>query len=170
MNSERLSSRLKQPGHDRTFEDSETNFVAIARQVLDHSKYVVEEKPSDLLALFRATAPGERDLGIQLEAKITNKRTRRFFYVEVKKQGDAGNADERAAKHHTVQFYATLRQKFALTYHPIVTVFCEALATNPRYTRKAPYYFEKNQYFNWANYEASSLRQYLLERCAEWLD
>lgn len=170
MNSERLSQRTRQPGDDRTFEDSERNFIISARRVLDASKYVIEEKPSDLLDLFPATSSLERNLGLQLEAKIINKITKRFFYVEVKKQGDAGNADERAAKHHTVQFYRTMKQKFGFHYHPIVTIFCESLAVNPRYTRKSPYFFEKQQYFNWVNYDNLLLSKYLRERCAEWLD
>lgn len=170
VNSERLSQRSKQPGDDRTFERSEADFIAVARRVLEPRRYIVEEKPSDLLSLFPANAPGERSLGIQLEAKITCISTRRFFYVEVKKQGDAGNADERATKHHTVQFYRTMKQKFGFKYHPIVTIFCEALAVNPRYTRKAPFFFEKDQYFNWVGYDTNLLAKYLKERCAAWLD
>ncbi len=170
MNSDRLSARSKQPGDDRTFEQSESRFITVARKVLSVSTYEVVEKPSDLLSLFPARISGERALGVQLEAKITNIHTRRFFYVEVKKQGDAGNADERAAKHHTVQFYLTMNQKFGFKYHPIVTVFCEALAVNPRYTRKAPYFFETNQYFNWVDYDTALLSEYLQERCKCWLD
>lgn len=49
-----------------------------------------------------------RPLGIRPEASILNKATGRVMYFEVKKQGDAGNAEERAFKHHTVQFYKTL--------------------------------------------------------------
>ena len=170
MNSERLSARSKQPGHDRTFRVSESRFVESATSCLDPAKYMLVARPQELRNLFPAASPDQRDLGIELEAVIVHRRTKRRLYVEVKKQGDAGNADERAAKHHTVQFYKTMKDRLGYDYHPIVTVFCEALATNPRYTRKAVYYFEPNQYFNWVNYDTDSLCQYLNERCSVWLD
>jgi hypothetical protein len=104
------------------------------------------------------------------EASITNVSTGRKFFVEVKKQGPAGNADERACKHHTVQFYKALRERFGYSYHPFVTVFCENLATDRRYTLKAEYLFEPNHYFLWVNYDLALLRGYLTGRCTEWLD
>ena len=45
-----------------------------------------------------------------------------------------------------------------------------AVAVNPRYTRKAIYLFEPDQYFLWKDYNLDSLCQYLRERCAAWLD
>lgn len=170
MNSERLSARAKQPGHDRTFVASEENFVEAARACLDPGKYEVIAKPKDLRDLFPSTRPGERPLGIELEAVIVHRANGRRLYVEVKKQGDAGNADERAAKHHTVQFYKTMQERLGYDYHPFVTVFCESLATNPRYTRKSAYFFESKQYFNWAEYDLDALCAFLNERCSEWLD
>ncbi len=170
MDSAKLSARSKQPGHDRSFEHSESVFVQAARKCLDPDRYEVVAKPKDLRDLFPAAEGKGRPLGIELEAVIVNRQTGKRLYVEVKKQGDAGNADERACKHHTVEFYRTMNSKFGYDYHPIVTVFCEALATNPRYTRKAPYYFEPNQYLNWVNYDVGLLCTYLRERCEAWLD
>lgn len=170
MDSARLSARTKQPGHDRTFVASETNFVEAARKCLDPSLYEVEDHPRDLAAIFPASLTGERDLGVVPEVSITSKRTGRKFFVEVKKQGPQGNAEERACKHHTVQFYKTLKAIYGYEYHPFVTVFCESLATLPRYTRKAQFLFEKKQYFNWINYDPDSLCEYLRSRCSEWLD
>lgn len=83
------------------------------------------------------------------------------MYFEVKKQGDRGNADERACKHHTVQFYRTLKAHTGYGYHAFSTVMCESLATNPRYTGKHPYYFESDHYFLWVDYDRELLRQYL---------
>ncbi|MDE0667551.1 MAG: MunI family type II restriction endonuclease, partial [bacterium] len=176
MDSARLSRREKQPGHDRTFEESERNFIEVARKCLDRDEYSVEASPKDLRDLFAGPEPPDlsprraRPLGIELEAVIVSKRTGRRLYVEVKKQGDRGNAEERACKHHTVQFYNTMKERFGYDYHPVVTVFCEALATNPRYTRKFPYYFEKDQYFLWLDYDPELLCTFLTERCSEWLD
>ncbi len=170
MNSAKLSARKKQPGHDRDFLESESAFVKVARASLDPRYYIVEEKPDDLRDLFPKQDSGERNLGVVLEAVIINRVTKRRLYVEVKAQGKVGNAEERACKHHTVQFYKTLHEKFGYDYHPIVTIFCEDLATFPRYTRKHPYFFEEDQYFNWVNYQPSILAAYLKERCATWLE
>ena len=73
-----------------------------------------------------------RTLGVRPEASIRNRETGRVMYFEVKKQGDAGNAEERAFKHHTVQFYKTLQDLTRMPYHAYRTIFCESLATNPR--------------------------------------
>jgi hypothetical protein len=170
MDSARLSQRARQPGHDRSFVTSETNFVAAARACLDPTRYAVDDHPRDLAAIFPAALASDRDLGVVPEASITSRRTGRKFFVEVKKQGPAGNAEERACKHHTVQFCKTLQAIYGYSYHPFVTVFCESLATLPRYTRKAEFLFEPDQYLNWVDYDPQLLCDYLWARCAAWLD
>jgi len=169
MDSERLSRRERQPGHDRTFRTSETNFVDAARECLDARRYLVDDRPRDLIECFGKEL-GERALGLQPEASIRSLVTGRLFFVEVKKQGPAGNAEERAFKHHTVQFYKLIHELYEYEYHPYVTVWCESLAVLPRYTRKARHLFEPDQYFLWVNYELNPLRDYLRGRCEAWLE
>jgi hypothetical protein len=170
VDSERLSARLKQPGHDRTFETSEANFIQAARNCLDPNKYEVVASPSDLVRIFEQL-DGGRALGVQPEAAIISKANGRRFFVEVKKQGDRGNAEERACKHHTVQFYKTPAALYpGYGFHPYVTVFCESLATNPRYTSKFKYLYEPDHYFLWKGYDRDGLCTYLNERCSTWLD
>ena len=164
MNSERLSARARQPGHDRTFIESENRFLAVANSTLHPDEYEVVDKPTELRDLF-----GPR-LGVAPEAAVVSLRTDRRFFVEVKKQGDRGNAEERACKHHTVQFYKCLRERFRYSYHPYVTIFCEALAVNPRYTMKAVHFFEPGHYLLWIDYRPDILRDFLLARCRNWLD
>ncbi len=164
MNSELLSARAIQPGDDRTFEESESQFILATKACLPADRYRVEAKPSELRDLF-----GERS-GVVPEASITSLATGRKFFVEVKKQGAAGNAEERACKHHTVQFYKCLHERFGYAYHPYVTIFCESLATNPRYTRKVIYLYEPDQYLLWVDYDRDILKNYLVGRCAAWLD
>jgi len=168
MDSRKLSERLRQPGHDQTFRESEANFIKAATDCLDPTQYAVVDKPRDLLQIF--TCETGRDLGIAPEASITSLATGRKFYVEVKKQGPAGNADERACKHHTVQFYKTMHDIFGYDYHPYVTIFCESLATLSRYTSKAPYLFEADHYLLWVDYDLELLALFLHERCSAWLD
>ncbi|MGH4013932.1 MAG: hypothetical protein ACRDSL_08390 [Pseudonocardiaceae bacterium] len=136
---------------------------------MDSSRYRVDDHPRDLAALFPGLE-GEKSLGVVPEASITSLETGRKFFVEVKKQGPAGNADERACKHHTVQFYKTLKDAFGYAYHPFVTVFCESLAVLPRYTRKAAFLFEPDQYFLWVDYDQKTLAAFLRGRCQTWLD
>lgn len=165
MDSKKLSARTKQPGHDRTYTVSETNFIAVATAVLDPQLYVVVDHPADLRKLFA------NELGVVPEASIASRITGRKFFVEVKKQGPAGNADERACKHHTTQFYRTLQTRFPdYTYHPFVTVFCENLAADRRYTLKAEHLFEPDHYFLWVDYDSDRLKAYLTARCRAWLD
>lgn len=167
MDSEKLSARTRQPGHDRTFAVSETNFIAAAHRCLDPEKYRVVDHPRELAAIFTDMAGA---LGVVPEASITNVATGRKLFVEVKKQGPQGNADERACKHHTVQFYKTIHAAYGYDYHPYVTVFCESLATMRRYTLKAQYLFEPDNYFLWTDYDLDALCAYLRGRCSAWLD
>ncbi len=111
MDSKKLSARARQPGDDRSFVVSETNFIEACRGALDPKRYVVQPKPLELAAIFKKCSH-DCDLGVVPEAGITSIATGRKLFIEVKKQGPAGNAEERAMKHHTVQFYKTLRDHF----------------------------------------------------------
>lgn len=91
------------------------------------------------------------------------------MYFEVKKQGAIGNADERAAKHHTVQFYRELRNITGLPYHPFVTIMCESLATLERYTLKHPFYYEADHFFCWRGYDLDILADFIAHICDRWL-
>jgi len=163
-----LKERKKQPGHDQSYQKSERNFSRAARRALDSRKYRVVDKPKDLRHLFTDDNP--RPLGLRPELSIENVKTSRKLFVEVKKQGPKGNADERAMKHHTKQFYSLMKQKYRYTYHPFVTIFCENLAKDRRYTLKIRYLIEPDNYFLWRDYDYRSLQRYLSTRCREWLD
>jgi len=156
MDSKKLSAREKQPGHDRTFEVSEANFYEALCEILPDTKsFSVVDHPRDLLDIFGG------HYGVRPEASIEYLPTGNKMYFEVKKQGDRGNAEERACKHHTVQFYKTLAARTGFSYHAYSTVMCESLATNPRYTTKSPYYFEADHYLEWVDYEFDLLSSYV---------
>jgi hypothetical protein len=55
-------------------------------------------------------------------------------------------------------------------FHPYVTVFCENLATDEKYTRKFPYFFEPGHFFLWQGYDLDLLGEFLRSRCSAWLD
>ena len=167
MNAEKLAARAKQPGHDRTFRESEKNFIRAAQLILPQDTYKVVDHPPELRSIF---ADADGTLGVVPEASIENLATGRKFFVEVKKQGPNGNAEERGFKHHTVQFYKVLNDIYGYDYHPFVTVWCENLATDRRYILKAQYLFEPDNYFLWKDYDHELLRAYLLGRCTAWLE
>lgn len=163
MDSRKLAARARQPGHDRTFRASEDNFVTALEQILDSSEWKVEDHPRELANII-----GGR-YGVIPEASITHRASGRVMYFEVKKQGPAGNADERACKHHTVQFYKELHAVTGLDYHPFVTIMCENLATDHRYVTKHPFYFEDDHYFLWKNYDVDLLADFVAEITARWM-
>lgn len=115
------------------------------------------------LSRLHNRSPAEPRKGIIPEVGITHRRTGKQVFFEVKKQGPRGNAEERAAKHHTRQFYTRMNELLGFEYHPFVTIMCESLATDERYTRKFPDFYEPGQYFLWADYNIDSLEQFLLE-------
>lgn len=163
MDSAKLSARARQPGHDRTFRTAETNFIAALQAILDTAEWEIVDQPKDLRKIIGGK------FGVQPEASIRYRPTGRVMYFEVKKQGPAGNADERAAKHHTVKFYKELHDLTGLPYHPFVTVMCESLATLERYTLKHPYFYEAGHYFCWIDYDIDLLADFLAQIADRWL-
>ncbi|MGI8535010.1 MAG: hypothetical protein ACR2K2_00660 [Mycobacteriales bacterium] len=163
MDSAKLSARAKQPGHDRTFQTSETNFIEALRTILSSEEWSIEDHPRDLAKIISGR------YGVIPEASISFKATGSKMYFEVKKQGTGGNADERAAKHHTVQFYKELHEVTGYPYHPYITVMCESLATADRYVTKHPFYFEEDHYFCWVDYDLDILADFLAHVSDRWL-
>lgn len=131
--------------------------------VLAPDLWRIADHPRDLAKIISGT------YGVIPEASITYVPTGNVMYFEVKKQGPAGNADERACKHHTVAFQALLHQVSGLPYHPFVTIMCENLATDARYTVKHPAYFEEDHYFCWVDYDLESLREFIERISDRWL-
>lgn len=166
MDSHKLSKRTKQPGHDQTYRTSEGKFSAMLREALNPNLFEVTDKPADLRKMLPSiTDDGAgKSYGVVPEVSVTCKATKRKLYFEVKKQAEGGNADERACKHHTVQFQKQLRKFTGFQYHAFITIMCEALATMPKYVAKHPYFFEPDNYFCWKDYADTALLVTFLER------
>lgn len=154
MDSRKLSARKKQPGHDHTFKKSETKFVKTLSSLVNPKVFEVVAKPSELRKILGG-------YGIVPEAVLRHRKSGRMMYFEVKKQGKRGNADERAAKHHTREFYKLLRNVTKMRYHAYRTIFCESLAKLPKYRTKIPFYFEKDHYLLWEDYDQAILSKYI---------
>ena len=156
-NAKKLAARLIQPGHDVSFKKTEKSLVIALKMILPESDWEVEAHPRDLAKLI------DGRFGVVPDAVVRHKASGRVMFFEAKKQGDQGNADERACRHHTVAFYKALNDKYKYKYHPFVTVFCDALAINPRYTAKHSTFFEEGNYLAWEKYDLVVLYDFLIE-------
>ena len=137
--------------------------MAALEAILDPHEWVIDDHPADLKRIIFD------QYGVVPEAKITHFPSGRYVYFEVKKQGPRGNAEERACKHHTVQFYKEIHKITGLDYHPFVTVMCENLATDARYTIKHPFYFEPDHYMLWVDYDLDLLADHLALITDKWI-
>ncbi len=166
MDSRKLSERSKQPGDDQTYKASEGNFAAFLRARLAPEVFEISEKPSDLRYMLpNEGVEGARNAyGVVPEVSVKCKASGKKLYFEVKKQGRGGNADERACKHHTVQFQKQLKVFTGYTYHALVTIMCEQLANYPKYLAKHPHFFEPDSYFCWKDYADTAELEQFVER------
>jgi hypothetical protein len=164
-----MSKKRKPPGADQTYREAEAKFFEAARGGLPKRKYDIKHHPNDLRAVFASKEDGGQ-LGMVPDFCITSKKTKRQLFVEIKKQKDGGNADERACRHYTIGFLALMKEKYGYDYHPFVTIFCESLATNRRYTEKVKHLIPAEHYHLWVRYEKARLIRFLKGRCAAWLD
>lgn len=155
MDSAKLSKRAKQPGHDSTFRKSERDFVSALELLFPTDEWEVKDHPDDLRKMLGG------DYGVVPEASLRNKKTNKIMYFEVKKQGKRGNAEERGCKHHTVRFQKELKSVTKMPFHAFVTVMCEDLATEPRYTIKNAFFYEEDAYVNWINYDLDLLKKFM---------
>ncbi|MFM7089081.1 MAG: MunI family type II restriction endonuclease [Candidatus Paceibacterota bacterium] len=168
--SERLSKRKVQPGHNREWRSSEEDFVKVARMVLDQSKYEVIAAPTTLRNIIPPDSEYSRSLGILPEAVIISKATGKQLFVEVKTQKDEGNAQERACRYYTPSFIKFMNKLFGYNYHPFITIFCDQLATKPKFVRKYPLYYEEGTYMLWVDNDVNAMSVYLNSVCKRWLD
>ncbi|MBY0311875.1 MAG: hypothetical protein K2W85_07380 [Phycisphaerales bacterium] len=166
MDRDKLAARTKQPGDDQTYRKSEQSFADLLRRLLNPEVLVVREKPSDLRKMFPSDVEesARDEYGIVPEVAVTHKTTNQSLYFEVKKQEKGGNAEERACKHHTVQFKKRLGEFTGYPFHAYVTIFCEELANYPKYLAKHPYFFEPESYFCWKDYSDTAALAEFLER------
>jgi len=164
VDSRRLSLRKIQPGHVRTFTKSEDAFHAVATTFQDIEGITVERQPTSLSRFYVAEGETHR-FGLRPEEEILHVPSGRRLFFEVKNQGPRGNAEERAYRHHTIEFQTRLMALFRLDYHPYFTIFTGNLATDDRYTLKFRYHIEAGHYFLWTDYTTQAgwdaLHEYL---------
>lgn len=165
-NARRLSARRVQPGHVRTWEGSERSFLSWCELLLPEGFDVVAQ-PRDLADLYRRDP---RPAGLIPEVKIRCQRTDRYVFAEVKRQGEKGNAEERVYKLFTPTFITRVAARTGLDYHPFVAVFCDDLATHPRYRVRFAAHLEQGSYLCWKGSDPALLAGFLDDLRHRWLE
>lgn len=87
-----------------------------------------------------------REHGLCPELEAVHVPTGRPFFLEVKNQGEQGNAHERLAKLFTPKLSRKMKEYLGIEYHPYLIVLCGALATHPRYQREISNWLDEDQY------------------------
>jgi hypothetical protein len=155
MDSRKLSLRRIQPGHVRTFVKSEDAFHEVAVRFDGVDGLRVTRKPRTLKRFYEDK--GEtHGFGLQPEEEILHEPSGRILFFEVKNQGPAGNAEERAYRHHTQVFSERIMRLFNLDYHPYFTIFTGNLATDARYYLKFRYQILDGHYFLWKDHQSQA--------------
>lgn len=87
---------------------------------------------------YRLTAKGKRRIGETFVADvgIIHLASNRRFIIEVKKQGNKGNAHERACKYMTPGMIEYLKTKMNIEYYPVGFVFTGLIAETEKYRRE----------------------------------
>jgi hypothetical protein len=145
----------------RSWTTAEQQLAVLARALLP-ATYAVSVHPRDLQHWYhRDTADTGRSSGLIPDLKITDLLTGNYLFVEVKRQGGTGNAQERMYKPYTAKFVTELGGYTGLNYHPFVTVLCDNLATDGRYRRQITAHVPDGQLLFWTGYDVAGLARYL---------
>ena len=121
----------------------ERSFDAIMRAYTRDTRYDYEHQPSDLHGIYGAHPASGRPHGIRPDAVVRNTETGRSVFIEVKRQGDRGNAHERACKYFTPGIIASAceiaRQPAGVI--PFWWIFANGIATSARYVQEIRHWF-----------------------------
>jgi len=113
------------------------------REHLDETPFTGDDEPSDLEGIYGTGASG-RPHGIKPDYAIRNAQNGRIVFVEIKRQGAAGNAHERACKYMMPGILNAMRQvgNQPDSVIPMWWVFTNGLAEAQRYEREIMFWFQ----------------------------
>ena len=141
--------------------EAERAFDAIMLNYLFGTDYEYRRKPQDLKAIYGKNPYTGRPHGIVPEAVIRSRITGRAIYVEVKRQGNEGNAHERACKYFAPGIVASTREiaRQPDTILPFWWIFTNGIATDAKYVQEIMHWFQgiENNVLLWesiGNYES----------------
>ncbi len=158
--------------------DAEHSFYSAFQKLFDGTSYTVTPRPKELRQIYvdvflsddtlsEIYIPDEpiKKHGITPDYKITNIKTGKILYVEVKRQdgwvegkprsAGRGNAHERCCKYFTPGLLKILRRKSGIKEPdlPFWTVFQGNITRDPCRVREIAFWFDEfpHHYFFWRN-------------------
>lgn len=136
-------------------------------------RYVVPEHPTDTDVWYCPTLQHFRTLkkrvaaggGCEIDCKIEHIRSGKKIFLEVKNQGGAGNAHERAAKYATPSIIAHVQKKFNITYNPFGYIFTGEMIDRLDYRieLETTYGFARDYLFMWS-------KEHPVDPLVQWLE
>ena len=136
---EELSNRAKwQDYAGLRGEESEKAFHEIMREASQDTPYEIIEKPGDLKGIYG------RGYGIEPDSAIRNRRTKRTIFVEIKRQGAAGNAHERSCKYFAPGIVRKAREigNIREEHFPFWLIYTGEMIIDTRYVREILFWFD----------------------------
>ena len=133
--------------------------------------YRVERKPQHLKRIFGKSGRW----GVEPDAAVTNTKTGRTAFVEIKRQRPAGNAHERACKYFAPGLVLVAREKGNIHQDdfPFFLIFTNGLATNEKYMSEITFWFsapEVEKHFCLWGEEAGELLDFFLNNIRPVID
>ena len=156
----RKPQELRQVYYEYTFERNPERYAKPEHPTKDDVWFCPELKQFRSLKKTLATGGG-----CEIDCKIENVRTGRKIFLEVKNQGGAGNAQERAAKYATPSIIAHVQKKLGVTYHPFGYVFTGEMVERLDYRveLETTYGFAPDHMFMWQ-------KEHQIEPLIQWLE
>jgi hypothetical protein len=136
-------------------------------------RYVKPESPTESNVWFCDSLKQFRTLkrefalggGCEIDCKIEHTRSGKKIFIEVKNQGPAGNAHERAAKYATPSVISHVQNKFNISYNPFAYIFTGEMVDRLDYRieLETTYGFAEDYLFLWS-------KEHPLEPLTQWLE
>jgi len=136
-------------------------------------RYAKPEQPTDSDVWYCPTLKQFRTLkrqfasggGCEIDCKIEHIRSGKKIFIEVKNQGPAGNAHERAAKYATPSIISHVQKKFNISYNPFAYMFTGEMVDRLDYRveLETTYGFAQDCLFMWS-------KEHPLEPLVQWLE
>lgn len=123
--------------------EMEVSFTDVMEEIFQtpgFQSYEVETNPKDFKKLYGSP----KRWGLQPDASISNTKTGRTVYIEVKRQRPYGNAHERACKYFAPGIVSAAREQGNIRKDdfPFFLIFTNGLASDERYMSEISFWFK----------------------------
>lgn len=83
------------------------------------------------------------------------------IFIEVKRQGDKGNAHERVYKYFAPRLQRKVTELLKSEGYPVYVVLCDSLSSTPRYVSEFEQNLDPESYLLWKNYDVTLLKDFI---------